>query len=81
MKKQIIAAIAASVLFCAGFALGTGVDANPMQAIPACIMMAASAALFRYAERSTSTSTSTGTSTGTTAHRKHSTNYPKRKVA
>lgn len=51
MKKQIIAAMAASVLFCAGFALGTGVDANPMQAIPACILMAASAALFRYAER------------------------------
>lgn len=51
MKKQIIAAIAASVLFCAGFALATGVDAKPVQAIPACILMAASAALFRYAER------------------------------
>ena len=51
MKKQIIAAIAASVLFFASFALATGTDAKPVQAIPACILMATSAALFRYAER------------------------------
>ena len=64
MKKSIYAAIAASVLFCAAFAVATGVENDVKQAIPACILMAASAALFRYAERKSS-ATGTGTLTGT----------------
>jgi len=66
MKKSIIAAIAASVLFCAGFVLATGVDAKPVQAIPACILMAASAALFRYAETKQAKTLSNSPSMGRT---------------
>ena len=51
MRKHHFAAIAASILFCAAFALATGIDQNPVQTIYAVILMAASAALFRYAER------------------------------
>lgn len=71
MKKSYLAALLGSVLFMAGFALSTGASVNPGQAIPACILMAASAWLFRYAERR-------GASAGTTKLRTNrTTDYTK----
>ncbi len=52
MKKNHLAALLGSVLFMAGFALATGVDENMAQAVACLIMLAASAACFRYADKS-----------------------------
>jgi len=43
--RDLIALIVAAVLFCGGFALGTGIDQKPSQAIPACIMLGAAAVI------------------------------------
>ena len=51
MKKNVFAALLGSVLFMAGFALATGVDANPVQAIYAIALFSLSAAAWYYADR------------------------------
>ncbi len=41
--RDLIALIVAGVLFCGGVSLASGIDHNPVQAIPACIMLGAAA--------------------------------------
>lgn len=51
MRKYQLAAICGIVLFVAGFALATGVERNPLQAIPMLICLGIACLSFRYAER------------------------------
>lgn len=59
MKKENWAAFAAAILFTCGFAMATGVDKNPMQAVWCIVCMAAAYVLMRYADRAETKETTT----------------------